>query len=157
MLIQGSCHCGLVHYEVDSQTLYPFNYCYCSICRKTAGGGGYAINIMGNASTLKIKGKEHISIYNAVKEDGELSSANRHFCNKCASCLWVFDPEWPQWIYPFASSIDTPLPKAPERVHFMLNYAAPWCNVPQNAHDKNLPEYPEESIEDWHKTRGLFL
>jgi hypothetical protein len=30
--------------------------CYCSICRKTAGGGGYAINIMGQAATLQVSG-----------------------------------------------------------------------------------------------------
>jgi hypothetical protein len=23
----------------------PFLHCHCSICRKTAGGGGYAINL----------------------------------------------------------------------------------------------------------------
>ena len=48
MKLEGSCHCGAVHFTVESHTPYPFLRCYCSICRKTAGGGGYAINIMGD-------------------------------------------------------------------------------------------------------------
>src|SRR5919107_6355871 len=43
--LRGSCHCGAVSFRVDSPTPYPYLACYCSICRKTAGGGGYAINL----------------------------------------------------------------------------------------------------------------
>ncbi len=50
MKLEGSCHCGAVTFRVNSKTPYPYNWCYCSICRKTAGGGGYAINIMAEAS-----------------------------------------------------------------------------------------------------------
>jgi hypothetical protein len=42
MLLEGSCHCGAVNFRVESET--PYQACYCSICRKTAGGGGYSIN-----------------------------------------------------------------------------------------------------------------
>ncbi len=49
MLLEGSCHCGAVKFSVESYTPYPYMRCYCSICRKTAGGGGYTINIMGQA------------------------------------------------------------------------------------------------------------
>ncbi len=28
--------------------------------------------------------------------------------------LWVFDPQWPELIHPFASIVDTPLPKLKE-------------------------------------------
>ena len=45
MLLEGSCHCGAVRFKLRSAHPYPFNLCYCSICRKPAGGGGYAINL----------------------------------------------------------------------------------------------------------------
>ena len=32
------------------RTPYPFMRCYCSICRKTQGGGRCTINIMGDAA-----------------------------------------------------------------------------------------------------------
>ncbi|WP_456298298.1 GFA family protein [Amphritea pacifica] len=37
MQLEGSCHCGSVRFTVNSSQPYPFNQCYCSICRKTAG------------------------------------------------------------------------------------------------------------------------
>ncbi len=46
MKLKGSCHCGAVSFEVESKTPQPFMHCYCTICRKTQGGGGYTINIM---------------------------------------------------------------------------------------------------------------
>ncbi len=160
MKLEGSCHCGAVHFSVESHTPYPFMRCYCSICRKTAGGGGFAINIMGDTPTLKVRGEKSLSVYRArIKEPGAvrrtLSPARRNFCTKCGSALWVWDPRWPEWVYPFASAIDTPLPKPPEEVELMLNYAAPWVTVPSGPTHTHFPEYPEEGIADWHKKRGL--
>jgi hypothetical protein len=161
MKLKGSCHCKAVHFEVESYTPYPYNRCYCSICRKTAGGGGYSITIMGEAATMKVEGAEHVSIYNARMEGDEpgsvvVSPVCRHFCKHCASFLWVSDPSWPQWVYPFASCIDTPLPKPPERTHLMLDFAAKWFEIPHGDRDKNFPRYPDESIENWHKRLGLY-
>jgi len=133
--------------------------CYCSICRKTAGGGGYAINIMGKADTLQVKGAKHIKIYHAKIKDNDhltISAGERHFCKHCGSCLWVFDPSWPELIHPFASAIDTPLPKAPHETYIMLNYAAPWCKISKNKQNKYFMEYPDESIEEWHKRLNLY-
>ena len=56
MKILGSCHCQAVRYEVESDDPYPYQKCYCSICRKTSGGEGYTINLLADALTLKIDG-----------------------------------------------------------------------------------------------------
>jgi hypothetical protein len=138
--------------------------CYCSICRKTAGGGGYAINIMGLSRTLEIDGRRNLRIWQAMLPAGTAagsglyqSSSRRHFCGKCGSALWVHTPEYAEWIYPFASAIDTALPVPPTRVHVLLGSKAPWV-VPEIAPgDQCFDEYPDESIEDWHKARGLWV
>ena len=71
MKLKGSCHCGAVTFSVESHTPQPYMRCYCSICRKTAGGGGYAINIMGDTKTLKVRGAKNIAVYRArFKESG---------------------------------------------------------------------------------------
>jgi hypothetical protein len=57
MRLEGSCRCGAISLTVDSHTPYSYQRCYCSICRRVPSGGGYAINIMGLADTLKVKGK----------------------------------------------------------------------------------------------------
>ena len=160
-MLQGSCHCGAVRFSVESHTPYPYMHCYCTICRKTAGGGGYAINIMGQAVSLKVEGREHVKVYQAKIADKDnpqrtkISSARRNFCATCGSALWIEDPRWPEWVYPFASAVDTPLPAPPERVHIMLDFAAGWCEIPKGEHDLHFPGYPNESIANWHKRHGL--
>lgn len=135
--------------------------CYCSICRKTAGGGGYAINLGALSETLEVEGEEYLSAYNAklydrgAPEEVEVSPAERNFCRLCGSALWLYDPRWPELVHPFASAIDTPLPKPPERVHIMLDSAVPWCEIPSGSKEWLFPAYPEESLVEWHERLGL--
>ena len=154
MLLGGSCHCGAVRFRVESPEPYPFRRCYCSICRKTAGGGGCAINLGALSDTLEVEGEKNVSVYQARKE-GKVSPARRHFCGVCGSALWVYDPNWPELVHPFASAIDTPLPKPPGRDHIMLDYAAPWCEIPSGPDERLFPEFPDESLADWHQRHGL--
>lgn len=56
ILLKVSCHCGSVRFGVNAAHPYPFLLCYCSICRKTAGTGGYGINLGADFSTLKVEG-----------------------------------------------------------------------------------------------------
>lgn len=160
MLLEGSCHCGKVKYRVQSRTPYPFSQCYCSICRKVNGGGGYTVNIMADAATLEIDGEEHLSVYRSAlndrgiyEEDG-LGYSRRHFCKHCSTMLWNFNPRHGDWIYPFASSVDTPLPTPPEIRHIMVAHKAPWVKIPEG--EAQFDQYPDEGIEDWHKNRNLY-
>jgi hypothetical protein len=160
MQLKGSCHCGAVRFSLESSTPYPYQRCYCSICRKTQGGAGYAINLGGDARSMKITGKDHISIYHAkIRNPGQArartSTAERHFCKHCGSALWLYSPEWPELIHPFASAIDTPLPVPPEHTHLMLEFKAPWVEVEAGPRDLFFQIYPEESIAQWHERLGL--
>jgi hypothetical protein len=160
MHLEGSCRCKAVRFTVESPHPYPYNLCYCSICRKTAGGGGYAINLSGLADSLKVEGREAIGVYNARVENPEsheitVSPGERRFCQSCGSALWVWDPRWPELVHPFASAIDTPLPKPPERTHLMLGSKASWVEVRADPQDKMFGEYPDESIAQWHERLGL--
>ncbi len=165
MLLEGACHCGAVRFSVRSSEPYPYMYCYCSICRKTAGGGGYAINLSADAGSLEVRGKKFLKIYQALfngdagvaGEAGEASPAERHFCSRCGSALWIWDPRWPDLLHPFASAIDTALPKAPERCHMMLDFKPGWVPVPGTKRDAHFAGYPDESIHDWHRNRGLLM
>ena len=156
--LTGSCHCGAVGFTVDSETPVPYQRCYCSICRKTAGGGGFAINIMGVADTLEVTGEQHVSLYRVEasrtqsghgEADGR-STARRFFCGQCGSALWLYDPNWPQWVYPFASAIDTELPPTPRLTHIMLDFKPAWVPVPESADDTYCRFYPDQSIAAWH-------
>ena len=160
MKLEGSCHCGAVRFTLQSNTPIPYQRCYCSICRKTAGGGGYAINLMGDAATLAVEGREALRTYRArIERDGQCvtSAAERHACARCAAVLWLYDPTWPDLIHPFACAIDTELPRPPHRVHLMLASKASWVQPAIAADDAAFDHYPQQSIEDWHRTRGLWV
>jgi hypothetical protein len=159
MRLEGSCHCGAVRFSCEAYASVPYQYCYCSICRKTAGGSGSAINLGARADTLQVEGRDRLGVYHAriVEDDGtcRVSSGQRHFCTGCGSPLWLFDPEWPQLVHPHASAIDTPLPQAPERVHILLDSKANWVPVPHGREDVHVDGFPAESLEQWHQRHGL--
>jgi len=159
MHLEGSCHCRAVRFSLEADSPVPFMHCHCSICRKTAGGGGYAINLGGDARTLKVRGARHLGTYHAVMREGgqraKRSKAERKFCLQCGSALWLWDPRWPELVHPHASAIDTPLPKPPEVVEGMLAFVANWVDVPQGKGHRHYQAFPSESLAEWHERHGL--
>ena len=156
MHLEGSCHCGSIKFSVESAEPMPFMRCYCSICRKTAGTGGYAINLGADHSTLKVTGKRHLRIYKAkIIEDAQVrqSTGQRHFCGKCGTALWLWDPAWPELVHPHAGAIDTPLPTPPANVHILLDSKAGWVPVEGQHDDQHFGGYPDFSLEEWHEKR----
>ena len=168
MLLEASCHCGRVAFTVQAPEPVPFMRCYCSICRKTAGIGGFAINLGARADTLKLlRGKRHLRVYRARMpketergsgehdDDGTpLSSGQRHFCGRCGSALWLWDPRWPELIHPHAGAVDTPLPVPPEHVHIMLGSKPAWVAVEGRPGDARFDAYPDCSLAEWHAKHG---
>src|SRR3546814_5933922 len=77
--LEGSFRCGGVRFSAESHTPYPYQRCYCTICRKTAGGGGYAINLMADGASLKVRGRKWLGIYSAkLERDGRCRSSEEH-------------------------------------------------------------------------------
>ena len=161
MMLEGSCRCGAVSFTCQSHTPVPYQRCYCSICRKQDGGGGYAVNLGAIAQTLKVTGREALGVYRVMLDDDEhgcrVSTAERNFCTRCGTALWLHDPTWPDLVHPFASAIDTDLPVPPSRVHLMLKYRANWVEPEIRDGDRTFHLYPEQSLESWHRENGLWV
>lgn len=174
MQLEGSCHCGSIRFTVQAAQPVPFMRCYCSICRKTAGSGGFAINLGADAGTLKLlKGRRQLRVYRAWMPsvpsvpsvpsepdsggaaEQKHSSGQRNFCGRCGTALWLWDPRWPELIHPHAGAIDTPLPEPAEHVHMMLGSRASWAAVEGRSGDARFEAYPDCSLAEWHQRRGL--
>jgi hypothetical protein len=151
MQLEGSCHCQAVRFKVESHEPVPFMRCYCAICRKTAGSGGFAINLGADHSTLRVEGRQHVSVYRAKLEDGSTSTGQRHFCKRCGTALWLWDPTWPDLVHPHAGAVDTALPRPPHLTHMMLGSKPQWVEAHVRAADASFDEYPQESLADWHR------
>ena len=113
-------------------------HCHCSICRKTAGGGGYAINLGGDAETLNVTGKRFIKVYRARLEDGSESPAERRFCNRCGSALWVWDPRWPELIHPSRPPSTQPCRPRPSATTSWSTTRPGWVRIPSGKRDRIL-------------------
>ncbi|KAK1922019.1 Mss4-like protein [Papiliotrema laurentii] len=167
VLLEGSCHCRAVKYTVESNTPVPFCLCQCSICRKVGGYMG-SVNIMGNYNTFKIlRGEDKIKVYQGALEfdandkPTKPGNSKRSFCSNCSSMLWNYHDEWPEWIYPFASTIDkpNPLPPIPEG-YKLIAIKRDSCpdHVPLPEGVKGEKGYGSmESIEAWHKKTGAWV
>jgi len=90
----GSCHCGAATFAEGAPHPVPYNLRYCSICRKTAGAGGCAVNLGARAETLRVTGRDNMRTYTATE------GAERAFCTACASAFWVWSQAWPDLIPP---------------------------------------------------------
>lgn len=154
MKLAGSCYCGAVRFQCEAYAPVPYLRCHCSICRKTAGGGGFAINLGARAEGMTVEGEDAISVFHAVI-DGEESPAERRFCSNCGSALWVWDPRWSDLVHPFASAIDSALPEPPEQVHMMLEAKPGWVRDDARPGEACFAQYPDQSLEAWHRARGL--
>ncbi|KAJ5226929.1 uncharacterized protein N7469_006935 [Penicillium citrinum] len=162
MKLDGSCQCGNVVFTLQSNTPVPYQLCACSICRKVGGYIG-AVNLGGIADSLKIhRGEQVIKKYNAIKDRGtpnqERCTSERAFCSNCSTMLWVWDPNWPELIHPFASAIDTELP-VPEEMVCIMNTSKPgWAKWPEGK-KRVYDVYSQDdgSLEEWHKKRGYWV
>lgn len=157
MRLKGSCQCGAVGFSLRSAHPVPYQRCYCAVCRKQQGSGGYAVNLSGDAASLKVKGQ--VAIHHAkVRNPGRrmhVSGAERAFCAGCATALWLFSSDYPKLIHPFASAIDTDLPVPPQTTHIMLAFKPGWVRPDIRKGDMTFAGYPDESIADWHRRHGL--
>jgi hypothetical protein len=79
---------------------------------------------MGQAETLQVGGRERLRMYQPANERFE-----SYFCEYCGNHLYVFLPDWSQWIYPFASAPDIPLPSSLEIFHALLGETVDWVEV----------------------------
>lgn len=157
MQISGSCSCGAVSFHAQSRHPVPYQRCYCSICVKTSGAGGFAINTSAEAESLQVEGPEHVKVYRAkVQKDGKLTESKheRHFCGECGSHLWAFHPSWPELIHPVAGALDGDIPAPSVSVHMMVASKCSWVELRPSTGDTQFDGYPEKSLADFHEEQG---
>jgi hypothetical protein len=95
---KGSCLCGAVSFEVDSDLGKP-DACHCSQCRKQSGHYWASTNIARSA--LAIRGEDKISWYQSSEK------IRRGFCSVCGSVLF-WDPPHRDWTAIAMGAFDAP-------------------------------------------------
>jgi hypothetical protein len=150
MRLEGSCECGAVQLSISSGTPYPYRICYCRRCRKVAGAVGAAVNILADAETLEVRGDVSPTRY-----EHETEPVITSFCPRCGTALFLEILGWPQWVYPFASAIDTPLPIPPHFIHVRTGERPAWVPTIGSLDDPSFETNTDESMAEWHQRQGL--
>uniref|UniRef100_UPI004056D1BD GFA family protein n=1 Tax=Ahrensia marina TaxID=1514904 RepID=UPI004056D1BD len=99
-MIQGSCCCGAVKFELLSEPSL-MGTCHCTRCRKV---GSSAIVFVTKESLRWLEGKQHVTLY----QPGPPYKYERSFCRLCGTSLGEILSE--EDSFPIAANaLDTPI------------------------------------------------
>ncbi len=125
-VMQGSCLCGDVAYEVEGEPMFMMN-CHCQRCRRSRGAA-HGTNIFYDASQFRwTRGEELVADYKVP----EAKFYTVSFCRHCGSPVPRLARERGMVIIP-AGSLDTDPPTRPQR-HIFTGYKAPWFEITDSA------------------------
>lgn len=87
--MKGSCHCKAVTFEAKSRHPWASWRCYCSICRKTTGGGGFSINLSSDLPSevrfMWLDGAAAVGVLSCCLADGNKQpSSARQWLLRCS-------------------------------------------------------------------------
>jgi len=118
-MVEGSCLCGSIKYEVELINDKIFN-CHCQYCRK-AHGADYATMALAKASTLTITDEN-----NQLKEHLNDIGGYRAFCSNCGTRLMNYAPDKNMYFSVTLATIDSPVDVKPV-AHTNIESKAKWC------------------------------
>ena len=121
-MLEGSCLCGGVRYEITGELVGRINYCHCSQCRK-ASGSSFGTTAGVNASDFRIVAGE------GLVSSWESSPGNhRCFCSRCGSPLFKRVESSPAILRLRLGTLDTDPGVKVER-HIYVRSKAPWVEI----------------------------
>ena len=130
-LLQGSCLCGKIRYEVSGQPLLMY-YCHCIMCRK-ATGTSFATNMQVRAEDFSIlSGEDELKAYRSSPDE------LRHFCSECGSPVYS-EAEHRRGVLSIRCGLLDRDPGLRPAHHLYVNFKAPWYVILDG-----LPEFAEQ-------------
>lgn len=119
-MIVGSCLCGKVKYQVDSE-IKDIVHCHCRTCRKAHGSAFSSVAAVSDKS-FTIQGQENLNSYESSE------GKHRYFCRHCGT--QVYAKRLPsEHIILRLGSVETDLHQTTEQSHIWLSEKANWLEV----------------------------
>lgn len=126
---RGSCLCGSIVYELDSDLKAIVN-CHCRFCRKAHGAAFATVLFVPFSRVTLVAGAELIEKYHV-----ENLNADRCFCRKCGTRLYSHQPSSGMTSLAVAS-LDVDVPLRP-LAHINTASKCSWVQI-----EDNLPQFP---------------
>lgn len=128
-MLEGSCLCGAVAYEVDAP-IGPIVHCHCETCRKAHGSAFSTVSPVPRDKVRIISGEDLLTSYES--SPGKF----RKFCARCGSQI-IADRVAQPVILLRMGCLDTPIAEK-ARAHLWRSDAASWYDPKDQ-----IPELPE--------------
>jgi len=127
-MIEGSCLCSGIKFEIDEEYIYMVNHCHCSNCRKITGAAhGTFVQVPGRHFRWRA-GHELVSTF-------ESSPGNhRAFCKICGSKV-PQSRDWKKLVGVPAGSLDGD-PHLSPGLNVFTGSKAPWHSI-----DESIPSF----------------
>ena len=129
MRLEGSCQCGAVTFRVDSPHPYPYQRCYCSVCRKTRGAAAMP-SISGRFRQPAGHGRQHnrsTSPAEGPEEPAPIAARpSVHFCGRCAAPSGSTTPTGRSWSTPSPRPSIRPCRYRRNSTRIMLEFKPDW-------------------------------
>jgi len=146
-MIQGSCLCGGVKFEIDEQHILMINNCLCKNCQKSSGSAFKTAVQISGAHFRWLAGRELISTF-------ESSPGNhRAFCKVCGSGA-PQSSDWKSLVTVPAGSLDGD-PIARPVISIFAASKAPWYEPDQPI--VSVPDFGSEEFWRSFEPGRLFL
>ena len=121
-MLNGSCACGQVRYEIRGELIGPITYCHCWRCRKHSGSSF--------GTTVGVKAKEFVLVSgNDLMSSWESSpGVHRHFASCCGSPIYKQPDDAPGLLGFRLGTLDSD-PGRMADGHFSVGSKAPWVEL----------------------------
>ena len=129
-MLQGSCLCGKVRYEVDGPVADVHN-CHCSMCRKSHGSAFSTFAQIAAGDFRFVDGRDLVRAYRSSPP------IERSFCSVCGTRLTFRFDGMPEALWVSFASLDAAAGARPS-AHIFATSKAPWFEI-----NDDLPQFPE--------------
>lgn len=121
-MLNGSCACNTVRYEISGALLGPLTYCHCWRCRKHSGSSfGTTAGVI--ADQLKfVSGEDMLRYWESSP------GIRRYFASCCGSPIYKRDDAIPGVLGFRLGTLDTD-PRQKVAMHYMVDSKAPWVEI----------------------------
>ncbi len=136
-MIQGSCLCGGVRFEI-TQAVGPFELCHCNRCRKASGSAFAAMLGVRTSDFQFVHGRDLIATYEAPVLEAP-PPYRTSFCRRCGSP--VPNPKAAaEWFEIPAGLLESDPGGRPDK-HIFVELKAPW-----HAITDTLPQFDTSAL-----------
>ncbi len=133
-MINGSCLCGQVKYEIFGK-LGDIMHCHCTSCRKAHGSA------FSSVAAVQIKSFKILSGKSLLKSHESSPNKRRYFCSNCGSHIYAYKEQQEHYILRLGTLNDDPDVRPVN--HIWVSLKAPWYDIEKDCKLKQFEEWPD--------------